>query len=546
MLRKIFRLSAVLALPFMATAVAQADYGQHDPAYDGQEGPPALILYSGENFTGEVREIYDPIYALPDLAFNDRARSVAVLGGQWEVCEHSDFTGRCLFLRYDVPDLGWFGMERNVSSVRPVLEYTEAEHGLMFVRDRNGYIRYVDNERYGYDNYSYGYGVSTGIQVYHYGYSPDYLRYGYYDPRLGYDPYGFGWHGFGGYRHYDGYYRRDLPPLRGHYGARDGAVTLYTDSYGHGASFGLNREIRDLSRYRFNDNISSIEIRSGKWEVCTDANFRGQCRIIDASVDKLNGLRLNDNISSIRPIGGSGSDRWDRRDGDRRDGRPDRRDDDRLRGDAPRDARARTSLPPALANAQSAAPAAVPATPPPPATTPPVARRTGERVLDRQREPVLAGAAPPSPVVRARPAPQAPDISDRPARPSTPPALTPRLPVVTEQPAIRPAPTPRASSPPAMRRFETPPAPRVQTPEPARRTMPATPPARVSPPPQPRVQAPQSAPRAFSPPTRERTYTPPPQPQRAAPPAPAPRAAPQRDTRPPALRSRERPTRTQD
>jgi hypothetical protein len=130
-------------------------------------------------------------HALPNLQFNDRARSIAVLSGQWEVCQHSDFTGRCVFLRYDVPDLAWYGLAGEISSVRPVYEYTDAEHGLMFVRDENGYIRYVDDEQYGYDTYNYGYGASTSIQVYHYGYSPEYRRYGYYDPRLGYDPYGF-------------------------------------------------------------------------------------------------------------------------------------------------------------------------------------------------------------------------------------------------------------------------------------------------------------------------------------------------------------------
>jgi hypothetical protein len=209
-------------------------------------------------------------------------------------------------------------MDGEISSVRPVYEYTDAEHGLMFVRDENGYIRYVDDEQYGYDTYSYGYGASTSIQVYHYGYSPDYRRYGYYDPRLGYDPYGFGWYGYSQPYYSSTHYRRERPPLRGHYGARDAAVTLYTDSYDRGASLGLNRGIRDLSRYRFNDNVSSIQIRSGKWEVCEHANFQGRCQIVDASVDRLNGLRLNDNISSIRPVGGTGHDRWDRHE---RDGR---------------------------------------------------------------------------------------------------------------------------------------------------------------------------------------------------------------------------------
>ncbi|MGB2178268.1 MAG: beta/gamma crystallin-related protein, partial [Hyphomonas sp.] len=366
MMTRFLRLLAVFAAPIAMAGAASADTEaySYDPATD--DGPPTLILYSGANYSGEVREIYDPIHALPNLQFNDRARSIAVLSGQWEVCQHSDFTGRCVFLRYDVPDLAWYGLAGEISSVRPVYEYTDAEHGLMFVRDENGYIRYVDDEQYGYDTYNYGYGASTSIQVYHYGYSPEYRRYGYYDPRLGYDPYGFGWGGYSRPYYSSTHYRRDRPPLRGHYGARDASVTLYTDSYDRGASLGINRGIRDLSRYRFNDNVSSIQIRSGKWEVCEHANFQGRCQIVDASVDKLNGLRLNDNISSIRPVGSTGHDRWDRhdRDGRRGDrtgrggsgrdgsGRADRR------GDAPQVGR----LPPALRGTPPATSAAV--TPP--------------------------------------------------------------------------------------------------------------------------------------------------------------------------------------
>ena len=556
MLKTILRLSAALAAPFALAgatqAQVQADYGYYEP---GQaEEVPLLILYSGENFSGEVREIYDPIYALPDLRFNDRARSVAVLSGQWEVCEHSDFTGRCVFLRYDVPDLGWFGLSREISSVRPVYEYTEAEHGLMFVRDRNGYIRYADNARYGYDNYSYGYGVSTRIQVYHYGYSPDYRRYGYYDPRLGYDPYGFGWHGgYGGYYNTSSYYRRERPPLRGHYGARDGAVTLYVDSNGRGPSFGLNREIRDLSRYRFNDNVSSISIRSGRWEVCEHANFQGRCQIIDASVDKLNGFRLNDNISSIRPVGGSGDARWDRRDRGDRDGRRDSRGDGprdgsrdgRRDGDTRRDGRPGGGLPPALANARSAAAAPAGTAPAPGAATSPVTRRTGEVRQDRRREPALAGGLPNTPAMRARADTARPQASRtlRTKPVGTPEKIQQPTREVRREAARTEAPRSRTSTPPAMRRIETS-RPRdvrpAATPQP-QRAAPATRPARTRTPAAP-------AARSSAPPVRTQRAAPPaPAPRASAPqPAPAPRAAPQRDTRPPALRSRDRPTRNQD
>ena len=301
MLARFIRFGAALAFPLTIVGAAAAQY-------DTTEPPAGLMLFTGEDFRGEVQEVFEPVYTLNDYYFNDRARSVAVLSGAWELCEHSDFTGRCVFVRGDVQDLGWYGLDGELTSVRPIQEYTEAEHGLMFTRDQSGYIRYADNARYGSDSYSHGYGASTraSISVYHYGYSPSYRSHGYYNPRLGHGPYGFGWTRAGANPYYGRRdYRRERPPLKGHYGARKGAVTLYTDSYERGASLGLNRGISDLSRYRFNDNISSLKIRSGKWEVCEHANYKGRCQIVDATTDRLNGIRLNDNISSIRPVGDS-------------------------------------------------------------------------------------------------------------------------------------------------------------------------------------------------------------------------------------------------
>jgi len=517
------RFAAALAVPLVLAGVAQADTEQYSYTEGQDDAPPALLMYSGVEFTGEVREIYDPIYALPEIQFNDRARSVAVLSGQWEVCEHRDFTGRCVFLRYDVPDLAWFGLSGELSSARPVMEYTEAEHGLMFTRDRNGYIRYADDARYGYDNYSYGYGASTSIQVYHYGYSPEYQRYGYYDPRLGYDPYGFGWNSGYGNSYYSSSYHRERPPLRGHYGARDAAVTLYVDAYDRGASFGVNREIRDLSRYRFNDNVSSIQIRSGKWEVCEHANFGGRCEIVDASVDRLNGLRLNDNISSIRPVDGTGRGDWDRHDrGDRRDGRGDARRDDRPQAGL---------LPPALRNAQPAAPAAVQTPSRPAAAAPQPMRRTGERKLDYRREPGLSGGPSGRDISRGggmRPGAGGKVVTPAPVRRAPVERVTPRT-ITPQAPQGRSIPA-RDTRPPAMRRIETP-RPAAQAPVTPRRAMPAAPPARAAQASRPAVSAP-------------RVVAPAPAPVPRA--APAPRPEPRRDTRSPALRSKGRPTQNQD
>lgn len=206
-------LRAVAAFTVPAFFASPAALAQYAASYGsgGDEPPAAIALFSDENFYGEIRDVFDPFGSLVDLSFNDRPRSVAVFAGQWELCEHKDFTGRCVFIREDVSDLGWFGLDGRVTSVRPVYEYTEASHGLMFTRDRYGYIRYADNEVYGYDRWEHGYATSWGISVSHYGYSPDYHRYGYYSPTWGYDPYGFAWGPRGTIR-YTSVYRRHPRP----------------------------------------------------------------------------------------------------------------------------------------------------------------------------------------------------------------------------------------------------------------------------------------------------------------------------------------------
>lgn len=205
-------LRAVLALAVPAVFVSPAALAQY-ASYDAGQPPAAIALFSDEFFYGEVRDIYDPFSNLNDMRFNDQTRSVAVFAGQWELCEHKDFTGRCVFITEDVDDLGWFGLQDKVSSARPIYEYTEARHGLMFTRDRYGYIRYADNEIYGYDSWSHGYASSWGISVSHYGFSPDYYRYGYYSPTWGYDPYGFAWGPRGTIRYTTTYRRHPRPSI---------------------------------------------------------------------------------------------------------------------------------------------------------------------------------------------------------------------------------------------------------------------------------------------------------------------------------------------
>uniref|UniRef100_UPI002634A117 beta/gamma crystallin-related protein n=1 Tax=Janthinobacterium sp. TaxID=1871054 RepID=UPI002634A117 len=59
-----------------------------------------------------------------------------------------------------------------------------------------------------------------------------------------------------------------------------GEMTLFQDSDFRGRAVTVRSDVGDLSRMNFNDKASSIIVRSGSWEVCRDANYRGSCRVL--------------------------------------------------------------------------------------------------------------------------------------------------------------------------------------------------------------------------------------------------------------------------
>lgn len=88
------------------------------------------------------------------------------------------------------------------------------------------------------------------------------------------------------------------------YGA--GLVTLFSGLNFNGQAFETTREYSNLPAY-FNDKALSLQI-SGRtaWEVCSDANFRGNCKVLERDVPDLRRYGLGFAISSLRPVAGSG------------------------------------------------------------------------------------------------------------------------------------------------------------------------------------------------------------------------------------------------
>jgi uncharacterized protein YcfJ len=80
-----------------------------------------ITFYEHEGFRGRTFASSKPIWNFERLGFNDRASSVIVQRGRWEVCEDARFEGRCVVLRpgsYD--SLSRMGINNRISSARPV------------------------------------------------------------------------------------------------------------------------------------------------------------------------------------------------------------------------------------------------------------------------------------------------------------------------------------------------------------------------------------------------------------------------------------------
>jgi uncharacterized protein YcfJ len=80
-----------------------------------------VTFYEGDGFRGRAFTTSRQVNNFDRTGFNDRASSVVVDSGRWEVCEHANFGGRCVVLRRgSYGSLAALNMENNISSVRPV------------------------------------------------------------------------------------------------------------------------------------------------------------------------------------------------------------------------------------------------------------------------------------------------------------------------------------------------------------------------------------------------------------------------------------------
>lgn len=77
-----------------------------------------LVLFDRPNFRGDSRDLLNGSTNLGSVG--DRARSIQVYGGTWELCDGGSRTARCVTVSDNVPDLRSLGFRNGIESAREV------------------------------------------------------------------------------------------------------------------------------------------------------------------------------------------------------------------------------------------------------------------------------------------------------------------------------------------------------------------------------------------------------------------------------------------
>lgn len=177
-----------------------------------------ISLYTDDNFKGRVVVLRDTTDDLSRMNFNDTVSSIKVASGSWEVCAHANFKGECkTFERGDYRSMP--GMNDKISSVR--------------LADGRG-------------------GGRPGTPSSPSSPEPSPPP----EPSPSPEP-------------------SRPPPER----ERGGALQVFDKAAQGGASVDINSDRDDFVDIGFNDRSASIRVRHGYWQLCSDSNFHGSCRV---------------------------------------------------------------------------------------------------------------------------------------------------------------------------------------------------------------------------------------------------------------------------
>ena len=272
-----------------------------------------IVLYENPQYRGRGITVTQQASDLGDMGLHGRAASMSVQGGLWEVCTQAHFRGRCrTYGPGEYPSLE--GDEYRIASVRAVASASreaaddggrrgsgEAEILLFDRRDFSGPLRTLtaatpNFERLGINDAAASIVVERGTWELctDANYRGNCRTYG--PGRYPSIP--------GGQD--DAY--SSARPVAGAAGsgrweeANDAEVSLFDRRNFDGPLRTLRGEVPDFGPLGFNDAVASIIVQRGTWQFCTDAAFRGECRIYGPGRYPSLPAGQDDRYSSARPV----------------------------------------------------------------------------------------------------------------------------------------------------------------------------------------------------------------------------------------------------
>lgn len=262
-----------------------------------------LTLYTHANFHGQPLTLNRSMANVSETGFNDRASSIVVGAGRWEVCTDANFQGHCAVLspgEYDRLDPRF---NDRISSAR---ELGNRRGG----RDRAALVELYDQQGFRGQRLALDRGNQNLVNSYFNDRTSSIVvRAGTWEVCSAAQ---FEGHcvvlGPGHYDHLGaeltdrvssvrplGRGGRDRERDRGHGGA---PVELFNVD---GARMAAWNDVVSLGGTPFNDRVAALVVNQGQWEMCSAAGFRGQCVVMGPGQYAQLG-QLGTTLSSMRRV----------------------------------------------------------------------------------------------------------------------------------------------------------------------------------------------------------------------------------------------------
>ena len=284
-----------------------------------------ITFYEREGFEGRSFTAENQIGNFEQYGFNDRASSVVVLRGRWEICEDARFSGRCVVLRPGrYPSLATMNMNNSVSSVRMVGRNVRVDDNRYAPAPASPQITFYEREGFAgrsftaenqvgnFERQGFNDRASSIVVVRDFWEACEdawfagrcvVLRPGRYPSlaAMGLNDSVSSVRVVNSNERLEANRYAPLPPAAPVIAAAQ--VTFYEREGFQGQSFTTRDQIDNFARIGFNDRASSAIVVGEPQEVCEDAGFRGRCVVLrPGRYSSLAEIGLNERISSVRAV----------------------------------------------------------------------------------------------------------------------------------------------------------------------------------------------------------------------------------------------------